>query len=268
MSHAESEKVREGGVKVRLGGMALANGVLVHGPRHWACAVRSEDGELRVASGLKPLRAADLESPLVRGPARIAEVFALLPAVRRALPEARLPFERPKVIASMLGAAMVARSLRRTRMGALTREGLASALSLAPAVLAVRGTSLAAYHGAEHIAIGTYDHDEPRPRENERCGTHIVGPLVVTSAIGGALASRAPQEVRSLARLGALVGATAASVEVFGWMLRHREHPVAKALAKPGHELQRRYVTAEPTPAELEVAEVALAECLRLEQEA
>ena len=24
---------------VRLGGMALANGVLVHGPRHWACAV-------------------------------------------------------------------------------------------------------------------------------------------------------------------------------------------------------------------------------------
>ena len=29
---------------IRLGGMALANGVLVHGPRHWSCAVRTEDG--------------------------------------------------------------------------------------------------------------------------------------------------------------------------------------------------------------------------------
>ena len=34
--------------RVRLGGMALANGVLVHGPRAWACAVRTADGELKV----------------------------------------------------------------------------------------------------------------------------------------------------------------------------------------------------------------------------
>ena len=45
---------------VRLGGMALANGVLVHGPRHWSCAVRTDEGELKVASGLKPVRAADV----------------------------------------------------------------------------------------------------------------------------------------------------------------------------------------------------------------
>src|SRR5207247_11399544 len=74
--------------KVRLGGMALANGVLVHGPRCWACAVRLEDGSLEVASGLKPLRAADIGNRLVRGPARLAEVFALLPEVRRRLPAA------------------------------------------------------------------------------------------------------------------------------------------------------------------------------------
>ena len=30
--------------KVRLGGMALANGVLVHGPTSWACAVRTDTG--------------------------------------------------------------------------------------------------------------------------------------------------------------------------------------------------------------------------------
>ena len=60
--------------QVRLGGMALENGVLVHGPRHWGCAVRTEDGELRVASGRKPLRAADVEIDLLRGGERPPEV--------------------------------------------------------------------------------------------------------------------------------------------------------------------------------------------------
>ena len=36
--------------KIRLGGMALANGVLVHGPTAWACAIRTDDGELEGAS--------------------------------------------------------------------------------------------------------------------------------------------------------------------------------------------------------------------------
>jgi uncharacterized protein YqhQ len=35
----------------------------------------------------------------------------------------------------------------------------------------------------------------------------------------------------------------------------------------PGHELQHRFVTAEPTPEQLEVANLALEECLRLEVE-
>ena len=38
--------------KVRLGGMALPNGVLVHGPHAWACAIRAEDGSIRVASAV------------------------------------------------------------------------------------------------------------------------------------------------------------------------------------------------------------------------
>jgi len=252
--------------KIRLGGMALPNGVLVHGPRHWACAIRLENGEVRLASGAKRIVSADVDSPLVRGPARIAEVFALLPAVRKALPEAQLPFERPRVLATMLGSAVAAKAIRRSGAGAVVREGLSGLLALAPALLAIRGTELAAYHGAEHISIGSYEHGEPRTREHERCGTHLVGPLLLTSAVGGALAARAPQELRSLARAASMLGALATSVEIFGWMLRHAENPVAQALARPGHELQQRFVTAEPTPDQLEVAESALAECLRLER--
>jgi uncharacterized protein YqhQ len=48
-------------------------------------------------------------------------------------------------------------------------------------------------------------------------------------------------------------------------MTRHPRNPVAQALAKPGHELQHRFSTAEPTPEQLEVAEAALAACLELE---
>ena len=40
--------------KLRLGGMALRNGLLVHGPTHWAAAVRHDDGRSQVASGRKP----------------------------------------------------------------------------------------------------------------------------------------------------------------------------------------------------------------------
>ena len=250
---------------VRLGGMALANGVLVHGPRHWACAVRTEDGELKVASGLKPVRAVDVKRRLARGPARIAEVFALLPQVRRNLPEAALPFQRPGVLGAMAGSMVAIQAVRRTSLSPLTQESLAALLALGPAVIALRGTALAEYHGAEHISIGSYEHGAPRTREHERCGSHMIGPLLATTALGTALASRAPKHLRPAARLAAGVGSVAAATEVFSWMVANERHPLARALARPGHELQQRLVTAEPSQEQLEVANAALEECLRLE---
>jgi uncharacterized protein YqhQ len=50
-------------------------------------------------------------------------------------------------------------------------------------------------------------------------------------------------------------------------MVRHPDHPVAKALAMPGHELQHRLATAEPDAAQLAVAEAALKACLELEED-
>jgi uncharacterized protein YqhQ len=254
--------------KIRLGGMALQNGVLVHGPTSWALAVRTPDGELKVASGEKRLRGAGVTNPLLRGPARLLDAMLLLPRIRRALPEARLPFERPAVIGAMLASGIAVRALRDSRrIGPLAKELLAGALSLAPATLALRGSSLAAYHGAEHITIGTYEHGEPRGKEHERCGSHLVGPLLLTSAVGATLAAKAPVALRGVARLGATVGAVTAATELFSWMVRHPEHPVAKALSRPGHELQHRLATAEPDAAQLEVAEAALRACLELEEQ-
>jgi uncharacterized protein YqhQ len=132
----------------------------------------------------------------------------------------------------------------------------------------MRGSNLAEYHGAEHISIGTYEHGEERAKEHERCGSHLLGPLLLTSAIGNALATRAPAQLRPAARAAAGLGALAASVELFSWMVQNEKNPLARALAMPGHELQHRFVTAEPTPEQLEVANLALDECVRLESAA
>jgi len=253
--------------KVRLGGMALGNGVLVHGPQAWACAVRAEGGELKVVARRKRIRASEVKNPLFRGPARLAEAFSLLPLVKRALPEAQLPFERPPVIAAMIASAAAAHAAKRSRMPVAARELLAAGLSFAPAALALRGGELAEYHGAEHISIGRYEHDEDRPKEHERCGSHLVGPMLVTTAVGNVIAERAPAEYRQAARIAAAVGAMAASVELFGWMTRNPRHPLARALAKPGYELQHRSGTRQPTPEQIEVADAALNACLELERD-
>jgi uncharacterized protein YqhQ len=251
--------------RIRVGGMALANGVLVHGPLAWACAVRTDDGVLKVVSRRKRFRAADVRNPVLRGPAKLAEVIALLPQVKRALPEARVPMERPRVLASMVGSAVVLQGVKRSGLRPLARELLTSLLSLAPAALALRGGELASYHGAEHVSIGSYEHGEARPKEHERCGSHLIGPMLLTTAAGNLAAERMPERFRRGARAAGAFGAVAASVEIFGWMTRHPGHPLARALAKPGHELQHRLGTREPSDAQLEVAEAALRACLELE---
>jgi len=252
--------------KIRLGGMALANGVLVHGPSAWACAIRKEDGEIEVVARKKRLRASRIRNPLFRGPARLAEAMALLPQVKLALPAAKLPMQSRSTLAAVAGTSLAVRGIRENRrLRPAAQELLVSLLAFAPAVFALRGGELAAYHGAEHIAIGTYEHGAGATKEHERCGGHLIGPLLATSAVGNTLAALAPERVRNQSRAAAQLGALAATTEIFGWMTRNPDNPVAQALAKPGHELQHRLSTAEPTPDQLEVAEAALAACLELE---
>ncbi|HEY7207588.1 MAG TPA: DUF1385 domain-containing protein [Gaiellaceae bacterium] len=253
---------------VRLGGMALPNGVLVHGPSSWACAIRHPDGRLEVASAKKGFRASAVGTPLLRGPARLLEALAVLPALRRRLPGAQLPFERPGIIVAALGCTAVVKVVRdSTRLTPVAQELLGGLLSLGPATIALRSSELAAYHGAEHIAIGSYEAGEPHAKEHERCGSHLIGPLLVTTAFGNIVAGKLPERWRGPGRVVAQVGALGASTEIFAWMTRNPERPLARALAYPGHELQHRLATSDPTPDQLAVAEAALAACLELERD-
>jgi len=254
--------------KLRLGGMALQNGVLVHGPRTWGAAVRLPDGTIKTASGPKPRLGVADSLPLVRGAMRLAEAFAVLPAMKRGLPEARLPFERPAVAVALVAASTSASLVRRSSLPLVPREAAVVMASLAPALIALRGEELTAYHGAEHVSIGTYETGERASKEHERCGSHLVGPLTIATALAGAAAELAPARHRTAARLVGAVGAVGAAVEVFGWMARNPEKRLSRALARPGTELQRRLSTSEPSKAQLEVAEAALQTVLAAEQAA
>ena len=143
--------------KVRLGGMALANRDLGSGPTSWGCAVRLEDGSIKSASGRKRRFGPGVHMPLVRGPLRLAEAFAFLPDLRRALPEVRLPFQRPAVLAAVAAASLVGGAARRSTLPVGARELVAGIASLVPAVIALRGGELAA------VARGTSICPESEP---------------------------------------------------------------------------------------------------------
>ena len=191
----------------------------------------------------------------------------VLPAMRRELPEARLPFERQGVIGAMLATAAVdacrarvaprparegARRRRdRARARACSRCAAASSPpTTAPSTSRSAATSTAAARRRSTSAAARTSsaRSSSRPRSATR------SPRARPSA--GA-ARRAPSR-----RVGAL-GGRDRDLRLDG--APPRASRLARALAWPGHELQHRLSTAEPSAEQLEVAEAALATCLKLE---
>jgi uncharacterized protein YqhQ len=255
--------------KLRLGGMALRNGLLVHGPTHWAAAVRTRDGEIAVASGRKP----DLGStaaervPGLRGVVKLAEAMAVIPLVKRALPEARLPMQDAKTLGAMGAAALAGQAVRRAARSVAARETAVAAISLAPALMALRSGDLAAYHGVEHKAIAAYEDDADAAdamKEHDRCGSHLVAPMLTAGALGNVAVRRAGLRGPAAEAIVGL-GSAALAVEVFAWSERHPDSALTRLLRRPGHEIQRAVGTREPTAEQLAVGRAALADILRVE---
>jgi uncharacterized protein YqhQ len=254
--------------KLRLGGMALRNGLLVHGPTHWAAAVRTNGGEVKVASGRKPrLRAAD-GVPGVRGVARLGEAMVVIPLVKRALPEARMPFQDVSVLGVAAGASLTG-AIARKRLRGMGGESIAALVSVMPALFALRGGELAAYHGVEHKSIAAYEQGtedaSEASKEHERCGSHLVAPMLASNLAGTMLLRRALEKPGPMAGGAVAIASTAVAVEVFAWCERNAETRLARALRRPGFEIQRVVGTREPDERQLEVGRAALAEILRVE---
>ncbi|MGI9019879.1 MAG: DUF1385 domain-containing protein [Solirubrobacterales bacterium] len=277
MSENGGEPQAERPEPLRLGGMALRNGLLIHGPTSWAAAARAPDGSIEVASGPKPTFGQGRlgKVPLLRGPLRLAEAMAVVPIARSRVRSARLPLEDRRVLAAAVATAAASGVVRRfragndTARGATAREAMVSLLGIVPAMAALRDHDLAAYHGVEHKAIGAYEKGslDPNdaPKEHERCGSNLIGPMLAFSVAGQVAAERLIERPGPVTRAAAGTGAVSAAVEVFAYAERNPTSPVGRAVHALGHEIQRVLSTREPTDEQIEVGVAALAAVLREE---
>jgi uncharacterized protein YqhQ len=255
---------------LRLGGMALRNGLLIHGPTSWAVAARAADGSIEVASGPKPrlARGPLARIPLLRGPLRLVEALAVVPLARLRLESARLPFEDPAVLGAFAVATGATGALRRLRPPSAGRELAVTLVGALPALTALRSADLAAYHAVEHKAIAGYERGEDPatvPKEHRRCGSNLIAPMLVLSIAAQVLVERLPRPPGPVVRATAATAAAGAAVELFAFAERNPESVVGRAVHGPGYEIQRRVSTREPTPEQLEVGVAALDEVLRAE---
>lgn len=258
----------DAGERLRLGGMALANGLLVQGPTHWAASVRKPDGTIVTRSGRLPRVRRGVDAvPGLRGVVRLGESMAVLPVIRARMPEARFPFERASVAAAALGTLVAGNAVRRSRGRRFSSDLTVSLLGMVPALVSLRG-SAAAYHGAEHKTIAAYESGGDaagESKEHDRCGSHLVAPMFVSSLAGDALLRKTLKHYSPAAQAAVALAGVAGSVELFAWADRNPDSRLAKWFHAPGFELQRLMGTREPTAEQLAVGQAAIDEILRVE---
>lgn len=263
------------GDRLRLGGMALENGLLVYGPTQWAAAVRDKHGEIIVKSGKVPRFRGPIDKiPGLRGVMRLAESTVVVPVVRGSLRQARLPFENRSVVvaaAATTAISMLAKSRKKRGVGT---DVAVSLIGLAPALISLKAGETAAYHGVEHKAIAAYEQGgdpndpeviEAAAKEHERCGSHLVAPMMIAGVTGDAILRRSVAKPGLAAQAGVAIAGAAASIEMFAFAERHPDSGFAKLFRAPGFELQRVLGTREPTPKQIEVGRAAIERLLSVE---
>ncbi|MHB8791849.1 MAG: DUF1385 domain-containing protein [Thermoleophilia bacterium] len=263
--------------QLKIGGMALENGVMFQTDRHWSMAVREVSGEIRIASGdkehvgLSGMR----KIPMLRGLVSLAEAAMVLP--KASAHGGRLPImsHSPEVMASMIisivGSIVVKNPKR--KLPAFAEELVVAALAVLPSLVALRRSRAVEYHAAEHKSINAYeasgrvDAEKARLAEAEhpRCGSNIIGPAMALMTVGNTLAQRALGRRSNMARLGVSVLSLSSAVELMQWAARNPASFWSRALTRPGGGLQHLVTTSEPTESQLAVGLAALRELLRLE---
>ena len=96
------------------------------------------------------------------------------------------------------------------------------------------------------------------PKEHERCGSNLIGPMLALSIAGQVLAERCIDEPGPLARGIAALAGVGGAVELFVFAERNPDSAVGRAVHGPGYEIQRLVSTREPSPEQLEVGVAAL----------
>ena len=260
---------------VKIGGQALADGVLMRTSRAWAIA--RADGSVEVGA-LPPSPAARI--PVLRvvlglvGALRLAVSRGMLGRGSRATAEAKASVRRLNrrflvVLAGLEAAAFAMAQV----FGDVPGSGsgwTGAALTVVPWVVtlavlrACTPGALWRYHGAEHKAVSAHEAGVDladtaavlrADRVHNRCGTNLVFLMLVLGVLVRGQAAGVWQ-------VPLFVGLLGVSAEVVTLAARRPEWLPCRLLLGGGKALQRWVTTAEPTAAEQAVGCHALLACL------
>lgn len=249
--------------RTKVGGQALADGVLMRTDRAWAIA--RADGSLETGV-LPPNRWARV--PILRvlmglgGAIRLGIGRGMLQGARR-LNRRYLYVMLIAEVALVVVPMVLPWASPTGRFGAVAT--LVSWFAILIALRMFTPPALWRYHGAEHKAVAAYDAGcdagdvgaaLDSPRIHDRCGTNLV---VLMVGIAMAMANAG-----AVVQIAAFTLGLAAAVEILGLAARWPYSFASRAILWGGKAVQRHITTSEPTRDEQVVACRALAAAIQV----
>jgi uncharacterized protein YqhQ len=277
------------------GGQAVIEGVMIRGRNHFSLAVRRQDGQItHTHEPLNPLFSGKVRRiPLLRGVLTLAETLVLgMKALHQSANMAiadeeaqsgeEMPgwalgvtlavsltlavaffFILPLLIVWLIDPFIASDLVSNIIEGALRLIILVGYIWSIGFIRDIR--RVFAYHGAEHMAVHTYEAGLPLKVENvrrfgtphPRCGTAFLLTVVLVSIVVFAFLGRPDFEWRILSRILLIPVIAGISYEIIRFSGAHQTWLLAQALAWPGLMLQR-LTTRQPDDQQIEVAITAM----------
>ncbi|MBM3658363.1 MAG: DUF1385 domain-containing protein [Actinobacteria bacterium] len=281
-----------------LGGQAVMEGVMMRGPRTWAVAVRTPEGEIEVVTHDAPTWAEKwAKVPIMRGIMGLGESMslgfkALAWSADRQIPEEERISSRAMGIT--MGVALAFFTAIFIIIPAFVNNGVANAFGVEGFWfhLLEGGIRLAIflgylfliglikdikrvyqYHGAEHKAIAAYENDVEVTAESAqrfstqhvRCGTNFLLTVMAVTIVVYSFVGRPSLPWLIASRIVLIPVVAGLAYEVIRFAAGHMQWAWVRVLMKPGLLLQK-LTTREPSLDQVEVAVASLRAVLTAEQ--
>lgn len=288
--------------KIKLGGQAVIEGIMLKGSNYWTLGIRNPDNQIEIQSESlnKSGKFVFLwKLPLFRGIKALGEAFSLgfkalsISAYKAAETEeegAELSSWHMAVaviIAVLMSSALFivtpaffVKFLYGTSLSPISINILEGALKIMMLAGYIGGISFMPdikrvfeYHGAEHAVIHAFERNEElMPSEkmaqnvrHVRCGTSFLMLVMITSILVFSLLGRPPFIERVLYHLAIVPLVAGISYEIIKFAGNHSENKYVRLLMLPGLTMQK-MTTRVPDTDQLEVAIATLKELVRLEK--
>ena len=273
--------------RVTYGGQAVIEGVMIRGRDHYSLAVRRPNGEIATQSSrLSTLYTGRLRTiPLIRGVIVLIETLVIGMKALSASANIALEEEGKELsgwsmgimltvslgigiglffIAPLLAIRSLDNLIASDEVSNLVEGLLRLAMFLAYILLIGLMQDIKrvfAYHGAEHMTVHAYEHNEPLeveavrryPTAHNRCGTAFLLVVMVVAIVVFTFLGRPSLPVSIASRIVLVPVIAGISYEVIRFSGAHAGNFLVKAIVYPSLALQR-LTTRQPDDQQIEVA--------------